>query len=56
MEEIYIIGLVQNLSLFVFLGLTILPRQAYIRECGSTVHVGLAHITPPTNTNFRTFY
>ena len=24
-----------------------------IRECGSTVYVGLARIAPPTNTNFR---
>ena len=25
----------------------------YIRECGSTLYVGLAHAVPPTNTNFR---
>ena len=25
----------------------------YIRECGSTLYVNLAHIAPPTNTNFR---
>ena len=24
-----------------------------IRECGSTLYVGLAHAVPPTNTNFR---
>ena len=24
-----------------------------IRECGSTLYVGLARIAPPTNTNFR---
>ena len=24
-----------------------------IRECGSTLYVGLAHAIPPTNTNFR---
>ena len=24
-----------------------------IRECGSTLYVGLAHTAPPTNTNFR---
>ena len=28
-----------------------------IRECGSTLYVGLPHAVPPTNTNFRlTFY
>ena len=25
----------------------------YIRECGSTLYVGLARTAPPTNTNFR---
>ena len=25
----------------------------YIRECSSTLYVGLAHTAPPTNTNFR---
>ena len=25
----------------------------YIRECGSTLYVGLACAVPPTNTNFR---
>ena len=25
----------------------------YIRECGSTLYVGLARAVPPTNTNFR---
>ena len=24
-----------------------------IRECGSTLYVGLARTVPPTNTNFR---
>ena len=24
-----------------------------IRECGSTLYVGLARVVPPTNTNFR---
>ena len=24
-----------------------------VRECGSTLYVGIAHTTPPTNTNFR---
>ena len=28
-----------------------------IRECGSTLYVGLARAVPPTNTNFRlTFF
>ena len=25
----------------------------YIRECGSTLYVGLARAVPPANTNFR---
>ena len=25
----------------------------YIRECGSTLYVGLARAVPPNNTNFR---
>ena len=25
----------------------------FIRECGSTLYVGLARVVPPTNTNFR---
>ena len=25
----------------------------FIRECGRTLYVGLAHTAPPTNTNFR---
>ena len=25
----------------------------FIRECGSTLYVGLARSAPPTNTNFR---
>ena len=28
-------------------------QLGYIRECGSTLYVGLAHTAPPTNTNFR---
>ena len=31
--------------------------SGYIRECGSTLYVGLARTAPPTNTNFRlTFF
>ena len=26
---------------------------SFIRECGSTLYVGLARTAPPTNTNFR---
>ena len=28
-------------------------RRIHIRECGSTLYVGLARAVPPTNTNFR---
>ena len=28
-------------------------KLATIRECGSTLYVGLAHAVSPTNTNFR---
>ena len=28
-------------------------RANPIRECGSTLYVGLARAVPPTNTNFR---
>ena len=28
----------------------------YIRECGSTLYVGLARTAPPTNTNFRLIF
>ena len=28
-------------------------KLATIRECGSTLYVGLARAVPPTNTNFR---
>ena len=27
-----------------------------LRECGSTLYVGLAHTAPPTNTNFRLIF
>ena len=30
--------------------------KAIIRECGSTVYVGLAHTAPPTNTNFQLIF
>ena len=31
-----------------------LPQcHSIIRECGSTLYVGLARTVPPTNTNFR---
>ena len=26
---------------------------SHIRECGSTLYVGMAHPAPPTNTNFQ---
>ena len=34
------------ISLFVYI-------YIYIRECSSTLYVGLARTAPPTNTNFR---
>ena len=27
--------------------------HCYIRECGSTLYVGLQHAIPPTNTKFK---
>ena len=32
---------------------TPLSRYLIIRECGSTLYVGLAHAVPPTNTKFK---
>ena len=31
----------------------VIDRGVHIRECGSTLYVGLARIAPPTNTKFR---
>ena len=31
----------------------IFPSLVYIRECGSTLYVGLQHVVPPTNTKLK---
>ena len=32
---------------------TFFLHEVIIKECGSTLYVGLQHVVPPTNTNFK---
>ena len=36
--------------------ITLKDYDHLIRECGSTSYVGMAHIAPPTNTNFQIIF